>query len=213
MKHARSSAEWEIRDALVAHLRVQMPKARVVHELVCGSNRADVAAIEPDWIVLFEIKSERDVLARTAKQMETFRQAAHAAVLVAHIKWFDQKPYANGSPRLAWPADREYGTDIWCYPEQESNSYPLTYRWRLPARSYTQPHARLMLDMLHKAELIEECGRHRISTSARSTCHDMIEQMVWLMTGREICQAVCRQLRARHFPEADAAINYSAVPA
>lgn len=32
----------------------------------------------------------------------------------------------------------------------------------------------------------------------------MIADMVWNMTGREICEAVCRQLRQRVFVRADA---------
>lgn len=56
------------------------------------------------------------------------------------------------------------------------------YRWTLPRQSI----------------------RHRIVANSRTTCVEMVDQMAYLMTGREIAQAVCRQLRLRKFPEADA---------
>lgn len=203
-----SAAEREIRDAAVARLHADLPSARVIHELVVGSNRADLAAVTRDRIVLFEIKSERDTLNRLEKQMQAFGRAAHATVLVAHQRWFDHAPCHDGAPRMAWPASKRVGDAIWAYPEPELGSTVMAfqYRWTLPRPSLQQPHAAAMLGLLWHAELMSECDRHRISCGPRTNMSSMIDQMAWLMTGREIAEAVCRQLRARPFPEADAPI-------
>lgn len=203
-----SPAEREIRVAVVARLHADLPMARVIHELVCGSNRADLAAVTRDRIVLFEIKSERDTLDRCERQMWTFGEAAHDAVLVAHQRWFDHTPYHDGAPRMAWPETKRVGDAIWAYPEPDLGSTVMAYqyRWTLPRPSLRQPRAATMLGLLWRAELLAECGRHRISCGPRTNMDSMIEQMAWLMTGREIAEAVCRQLRARPFPEADAPI-------
>ncbi|HEY0920616.1 hypothetical protein [Devosia sp.] len=90
MKHSRSSAEVEIRDAVVARLRELRPDARIVHELNVdeGMNRVDVAAIGRDRIVFVEIKSERDKPHRLARQLHAFGPCCHALILAAHEKWF-----------------------------------------------------------------------------------------------------------------------------
>jgi hypothetical protein len=64
-------------------------------------------------------------------------------------------------------------------------------------------HSADLLKMLWATELQSECYRHRIATTARSTRFTMIREMALMMTGREVAQAVCRQLRARTFAEAD----------
>lgn len=200
-----SPAEREIRVAVVARIRRDLPRARVVHELVCGSSRADLAAVEPDRVVLFEIKSERDTLDRLENQMKAFIAASHVTVLVAHDCWFDRSRYNDGSERVVWPHPFR-GSEIWCYPEQAPTNIGSGYRWNLPRPTLRQPAARKLLGLLWRQELIAECNRHRISTARRPTMDVMIDDMAWLMTGQEIVKAVCRQLRTRPFPEADAPI-------
>ncbi len=91
MKHTRSSAEVEIRDAVVARLRELLPSARIVHEFNVdeGMNRVDVAAIGRDRMVFVEIKSERDKPHRLARQLHAFGPRCHALILTAHEKWFE----------------------------------------------------------------------------------------------------------------------------
>lgn len=202
-----SAAERLIRDAVADSLRRQLPQARIVHELVCGSRRADLAAVERDRLLLVEIKSEKDDLTRCDAQMRAFAECGHAALLAAHEKWFDRTPYSNGLLRLAWPSDRVRHDHIWCCPEPPPGDPGSMYRWTLPRPTLHQPRAATILDLLWRAELMDECARHRVSCSPRSNRDDLITQMAWLMTGREIAQAVCRQLRARSFPEADPAIH------
>jgi hypothetical protein len=202
---AGSASERAIRDAVAAFLRRELPTARIVHELVCGGSRADLAAIERERVLLFEVKSEKDVLTRLPTQLRDFTGSAHGVVLVAHEKWFDKTPYNNGSPRLAWPHRADWRHDVWVYPETTPDPYR-SYQWRLPRRTLAQPHAAALLCLLWKAELLAEAERHRIAVSGRSRVPDIIELMAWHMTGAEIARAACRQLRARPFPEADAPI-------
>ena len=60
----RSSEELEIRAAVETWGRAKWPGSRVVHELVTGSCRIDMAFIQSDHIAGVEIKSSRDRLAR-----------------------------------------------------------------------------------------------------------------------------------------------------
>ncbi len=199
---AGSASERAIRDAVAERLRRDMPQARIIHELVCGGSRADLAAVERERVLLFEVKSEKDVLARLPTQLRDFTGSAHGVVLVAHEKWFDKTPYNNGSARLAWPHRADWRHSVWVYPEATPDPYG-SYQWRLPRPSLAQPHAAALLCLLWKAELLAEAARHRISVTARSRMPDIVEMMAWHMTGAEIARAVCRQLRARQFPEAD----------
>lgn len=77
MKHTRSSAEVEIRDAVVSRFRQLWPDARIIHEMNVehGSSRADVVAVQPDRLWICEIKSERDTLTRLAGQIADFAEA------------------------------------------------------------------------------------------------------------------------------------------
>lgn len=202
---AGSASERAIRDAVASHIRRELPKARIIHELVCGGSRADLAAVDHQRVLLFEVKSEKDVLARLPTQMRDFVGVGHGVVLVAHERWFDRTPYNNGAPRLAWEHESDWRCNVWAYPEATADEHR-RYQWRLPTFSMTQPRAALLLGLLWKSELLEEAARHRIAVTSRSRCPDIIDLMAWLMTGREIAQAVCRQLRARSFPEADAPI-------
>lgn len=203
---AGSASERAIRDAVCAHLRSELPKARIIHELVAGWCRADLAVVEPQRLLLIEIKSEKDVLDRLDTQMRTFEKSSHGAILVAHERWFDREPYSNGAPRIAWAHKNSgwVGCGIWAYPAPVIGH---GYRWRLPNVSLRQPRAYDFLSLLWRDELIAEAARHRIAVPRRARVSDIVDLMSWMMTGREIAQAVCRQLRARAFPEADAPIT------
>lgn len=199
-----SAAEREIRDTLVAWLHRELPEARIIHELKCGGRRADLAAVEREQIWLFEIKSERDTLDRLGEQVKAFLSAAHYTIVVAHERWFDCTPYGNGMPRLAWPHDTGGRHETWCYPDPDAAKSPYgLYRWRLPTRTLRQPRAWNLLELLWRTELQCECERHGIPVRSRDALPRLMERMAWRMTGEQIARAVCRQLRARSFPEAD----------
>lgn len=198
-----------MRDAVADSLRRRLPNARIIHELVCGQRRADLAAVEPERLTLIELKSEKDKLDRCEGQMDTFRECGHHAILVAHQKWFDSKPYTDGSARFVWPGSN-VGYSVWAYPEPPLNTERSWYIWKLDERErlqITQPYARAFLGLLWRIELEVECCRHGINAGPRSNMKWMIDQMAYRMTGKEIARAVCRQLRLRPFPEADPPIR------
>lgn len=206
-----SAAEREIRDYAAGRLREMLPDARIIHELVVGGCRADLAAVQPNRVTLVEIKSERDTLKRLPEQVRQFARAAHDVVVIAHERWWDKTPYSNGNPRFVPSAELASGCDgssaeTWSYPEV-ADRY-LYGRWYLsPCRfEQPQPHARRLLEMCWRPELLAEAVRHRIAASSRATMPWLIREMTWHMTGREIVEAVCRQLRQRAFPEADAPV-------
>ncbi|MBO9724286.1 MAG: hypothetical protein J7530_07925 [Novosphingobium sp.] len=72
--------------------------------------------------------------------------------------------------------------------------------------THAEPHAAWLLEICWREELLTECRRPRIAATGRTNIPTMIRDMSLLMTGREIAQAVCRQLRMRSFPEADAPV-------
>lgn len=206
---AGSQAERDIRDAVVDHLRASLPGARIVHELVVGQCRADIAAIEPECLTLVEIKSKKDTLDRLKRQVEEFEPACHRFIVVADQRWFEEFDYRNGQGRGYRPGD---GLDCvpigsaWRWPKAERGQFLYDWGWQLPRRTEWEPHAAKLLALLWKYELIAEAGKHGVAANTRSTIGTLIRDMTWMMTGREIAHAVCRQLRARHFPEADAPI-------
>lgn len=214
-----SADEEEIRIAVVARLRELMPSARIVHELNVagqGTNRIDVAAIGTQAIVGVEIKSRKDTLKRLGEQWDAFTKCCHFVVVAAHEKHFIehreplQRADVPSQLRLNHPAfaDSWYRQrHVWRFPCPADGRYPVDKHWTFdPLRDVRrQPKASAMLDMLWADELRAECARHGLSASTRRTRPDMIADMVWMMTGREIVQAVCRQLRERGFARADRA--------
>jgi len=203
---AGSSDERAIRDAVHDWLRVNCPQARVIHELVVGGCRADLAAVETERVVLFEIKSRKDKLERLPEQVRQFSRAAHETVVVADERWFDRTPYTNGADRFVPSAALQAGADhcpIWAYPETRGRRMYGAWSFNRWSFERPQPHAARLLELLWKEELLRECFRHQISATSRTTCPVMIRDMAWHMSGKEIARAVCRQLRQRSFPEAD----------
>lgn len=214
MKHTRSGAETEIREPVVDRLRVLLPGCRIVHEMNVagqGSRRVDVAAVQKDYLVTVEIKSEKDMLKRLPEQYEAFSKCSHNTIVVAHEKHFVEVEKKWGGTDIVLDCNgfsnaitRDH---VWQYPRPEKTDRPwLDYLWTLSRFSEPrepEPRAFNFLDMLWRDELHFECNFNRISANTRSTKPQMIRDMIWQMTGKEICHAVCRQLRGREFAEAD----------
>jgi len=206
-----SAAEREIRDAVAGHIRrmggvAGVQGARVVHELVMGERRVDLAAVGRDRLVVFEIKSERDTLSRLAGQVAAFQQAAHQVVVVAHRKWFEEYEYGlRPTEDLAGVMNGPRRPELWCHPAPTIEEFGanLNYAWRMPRPEMAQPRAWDLLSLLWRAELVDEATRNRVAHGRRAPIREIVGQMAWHMTGREIAEAVCRQLRRRPFPEAD----------
>lgn len=227
---AGSADEREIRDAVVARLRVLRPAARIIHELNCatwGPNRADVVAVSPQDIVAVEIKSKKDKLDRLQAQWDSFSKCFHHVIVAAHDKHFrdyrskdrrDDIPaerhlnhpifvHDDGRPRNEW----RHRYQVWPYPIPEKGRYgeaPWTigHLDRHGTNLRVQPRSYDLLDLLWADELRAECSRHHIDSSRRRTREMMILDMAWNLTGKQIVEAVCGQLRLRSFAEADAPV-------
>lgn len=212
---AGSEAEREIREAVVAKLRRALPQARIIHELNVagqGSRRIDLAAVTRDMIYGVEIKSEKDTLARLKGQMKAFQACCHHVIVVAHKKFFCDKPYDNGQPRFVWPHEPHI-SNLWCYPEPPQDATWGTgsqYRWSVPTPRIYQPYARYILHMLWADELTDVAARLRIGIAPRANMGVKIDQIAYHTTGKEIAEAVCHQLRTRQFAEADEPIQEAA---
>lgn len=223
----RSADEQEIRDAVVACLRQHLPDVRIIHELNVaghGSNRIDVAAVTPQAIVAVEIKSKKDTLSRLADQWKAFNAACHRVYIAAHEKHFREHREKNWSDDHPsdWTLDHPLFADkwhsmrnVWRYPAPDETREPMWRRtWRVePKELLRQPRAVDLLGLLWAAELRDECARHRLAAGSRRVMGEMVQDMAWNMTGREIAEAVCRQLRKRHFMEADQPIAEKEVAA
>ncbi|MES0071884.1 hypothetical protein [Mesorhizobium sp. M0058] len=211
MKHSRSTAEVEIRDAVVKRFRELWPDARIVHEMNVehGGSRADVVAVQPDRIWICEIKSERDKLDRLAGQLRDFGPASHGIIVAAHEKWSRDRGWIeHGGGRKSKVrtlleeamVGRERGpTAVWDYPEPVLTS---GRAWRPPGwRSVPWYHRMIML--LWSEEIRAVAAEHRVAHTKRTGGFDLSLELGRLLTGREIEAAVCKHLRARTFSEAD----------
>lgn len=210
-----SSAELEMRAVVTAYLREKKPEAVILNELQVGGCRADLAMIEPRRVTLFELKSERDKLDRAPEQLRAFCAHAHETVLVADARFFDRSPYADGRPRCAWQHDFAKGCLVWHYPQPSEDSEITNggmYLWKFEyVRSHqTEPMATTFLHLLWRDEMIAEAKRHNVPFKHKMAMWDISRAMAWHMTGREICEAVCRQLanRGRWYERADPTETY-----
>lgn len=224
---AGSSAELAIRDAVVPRLRQLFPEGRIVHELNTrgqGSSRIDLASISEDKVIAVEIKSEKDKLDRLGHQINDFTRCSDWLIVAAHRKHFADYREAGWRQDVPTRLQLNHDTakvlhrcsvdgDVWCFPDTDDERVDGRFSsdgvWPV-ARAYYGlrfgPAPADLLNMLWADELRSECARHGISAGSRRTIIEMIVDMCAVMTGRDIRRAVCRQLRARPFSEADDAV-------
>ena len=197
-----------MRDAAVAFFHREAPNARVIHELNVGGCRADLAVVDSTRIFLVEIKSSKDTLSRLERQVKTFGKAAHETIVIADAKWWTKVERGYHVPVLEphadlYPARYRDHHQLWHFPV-----FPQPYgqyEWSIPKLSIGQPHARPMLEMLWKQELLDAARKAGVVTKSRWAMRDIIDAMVWAMTGEALARAACAALRARPFAEADPA--------
>lgn len=202
-----SQSERDIRDAVVARARQLWPGARIIHELNVehGSTRADVAAVTPDQLILFEIKSERDKLHRLSAQLRSFGPVAHAVIVAAHEKWCGGSTLPNGDvgPIIGFAGHGE----LWRYPEPEGK-FGLRY-WHEP-HTFHRPWAHRMLRLLWTDELRHVAAESGVKTTGTTPGYKLADQLALHLPGRDVELAVCRALRQRQFAEADAPVEVAA---
>lgn len=217
----RSTAEQEIRDAVVSRLRERRPGARICHEVNCGiwgPNRMDLIAVSKDEIIAVEIKSERDTLKRAVKQLGSMGTVAHWSVLALHEVHLVEKPTNEWAAHYGKMDGQHYLRDIpeqasgsisWVYPERERSAHGYDYNtglWRMPEHRMGSALPSSALHLLWRDELAWLCDHLRVSRGKRANMTDMTRALWWHATGRELTEGICAALRRRKFAEADAAI-------
>jgi hypothetical protein len=223
----RSPAEGEIREAVVAHLRARRPSARIIHEINAVNMRAarptriDVLAVDREEIVAVEIKSARDKLDRLPAQMEAMQSVAHHAIAALHEKFLVECPTNEHAAHyerdgayylMALPSEpaRLHRASAWVYPLRARAlrpDYDCLARWDLSAATCMTPLPEAALDMLWREELADLCSRLKVATGRRSTRTDMMRELRWQCSGKEITRGICAALRARECVEADPPIR------
>ncbi len=218
----RSSAEAEIRDAVVARIRKQRPGARIIHEInvsTYGPNRIDVLAVDRAEIIAVEIKSAKDKLDRLPAQIAAMRGAAHRVVAAIHEKFLVEQvtnEFAAHEERdgqfflKAIPHGINRHAEVWVYPEKRramrsavEGGHDSIASWRFPPETLEQMLPENALDLLWREELYELCGAFRVSASRRTNMTEMAAALRWRCTGKELTRGICAMLRARRCVEAD----------
>jgi hypothetical protein len=211
---AGSSVEREIRNTVIDKVRQFRPGSRIIHELNTagtGSPRADLAVVGPAEILLFEIKSERDVLKRLEHQWKAFNACSHQTFLVLDRKFFIEKEYANGAGVRYEPTEflssvftsPQIRNNVWTYPEPKKNANKyMDQTWKFKSL-YDTPCTRAMLNLLWRAELVELCQKLSLPYMSRDNMAKLTERLILGATGRQITEGVCQSLRTRKFAEAD----------
>jgi len=215
----RSSAEYEIREAVVQRLRDEFPSGRIIHELNCeqGRNRIDVACVTPSLIISVEIKSEKDTLKRLADQVRSFQSCSHFVIVAAHEIFFEEFTYNNGLPGFRPNTELFKGSEqsqLWLYPRPDE-VLKNRYQWRaLDIRRAALIDTRALMRLMWADELrmtVRNAGI-QITGIARAS-KDHLTKVLWSqLTGAEITAATCRYLRAREFAEADPRIGLEPAP-
>lgn len=218
----RSSAEQEIRDAVIARLRSIRPEARICHEVNIdyGSNRADLMAVSPCEIIAVEIKSAKDKMDRAPAQITAMHRVAHHVVIAihdrhlverctnefaAHYCKLDGKHYLREAP----PETR--GATVWVHPEPSTDNacgWNEVGPWRDLPQLCERALPSTALDLLWRDELAWLCDALRVSRARNSRMDQMHNALRWYANGRELTRGICAALRARKFAEADPAIDY-----
>lgn len=210
--------EKEMRLSVIDKLRAYRPESRIIHELNTagtGSPRADLACVGKSEILLFEIKSEKDVLKRLVKQWDAFSACSHQTYLVLDKKFFTITQLPNRvRPVIVEPEEfknlKGYTThkNLWYYPEPKKTDFSWDHTWKIEPRKFSQdsfptPNPRHMLQLLWREELLEVCRDTALPFIAKDNMMKLVERMVLGLTGRTIVEQVCRMLRKRRFAVAD----------
>lgn len=216
----RSTAEQEIRDAVVARFRAIRPSARICHEVNCGvwgPNRMDLMAVDVSEIIAVEIKSERDTIKRGPKQLEAMAGVAHHSIIALHEVHLVEHETNEWAASYSKADRKYYRRDVpdslrsaipWVYPEYDRgvNYSGDVGMWRHPPSRMEHALPSSALHLLWRDELAALCDQLRVSRGKRSNMQEMVRALWWHATGKELKRGICAALRRRQFAEADAAI-------
>lgn len=213
----RSSAEGEVREAVVARLRQIRPNARIIHEInvTAFGNRVDVMAVDRAEIIAVEIKSAKDKLDRLKDQVAAMQRCSHHAIAALHEKFLIEtvtNPQAadyerDGVHYLGSHPDGAPFGKTWIYPERPRGRYS-NGTWREPDASLQKPLPAAAIDMLWRVELLRMCEMFGVSAGRRPVMETMVNALRWQLSGRDLTLGICAALRARACIEADPAIEW-----
>lgn len=210
---AGSAAEERLRLKAVEALRRARPGARIAHELNMagsGSIRLDLAAVDLEHLILVEIKSERDKLDRLKDQLRAAQDVANEVWLVITVR-HAEKIIAAANFITGRVADAELyellgRTKVLI--ENTAGELQILTRgsgdWPMdgpPQGLFPDPRA--LWAVLWANEMRAELSAWGCSSSMAPMTRFAVDSL----TGRQIRQAVCRQLRARPFARADAPVG------
>jgi hypothetical protein len=181
-----SLAEARIRDKTEALLRREWPEARIVHEFDLGGVRLDLAAITPERLILAEIKSENDTLARLDRQMKVALRVGGPVIVCHAARW-------RGKVHDAVSSHDRYRIE---WLEEGDNELTLPYPMRL-APSHDRYCNRSLMWLLLKTELFPLAKP--FGAKAKHTVHDLQNIVHENLNGREIRLGALAALRARPF--------------
>jgi len=204
----RSEAEAEIRGPVVEHLRQMIPNCRIIHEInACGfGNRIDVLAVGLSEIAAVEIKSEKDKLDRLPDQIKAMQGVAHRVYAAIHEKFLTQSHHSDD----VYPPEQASRAIVWVYPKAERKGHvECRTDWKVcgwnDRRKSCLPDA--AIHILWREELQAICRALGVPRAGSLVMEDAIDAIRWQMTGEQITREICRALRARQCPEADAPIS------
>lgn len=213
----RSTCEAEIRDAVVARLRLIRPRHRIIHEIqnACnGPNRLDVIAVGLSEIIAVEVKSKKDKIDRLPAQIAAMRGMSHHVIAAIHEKFLVPPKWESNVPCVTAPPQAR-GATVWAYPvagADQGRSYGCA-AWEDPRQAVMQCLPQGALDMLWADELYQLCASFGIGVTRRHTRPQMINVLRWQISGGALTRGVCAALRRRTCIEADPEIDDVAVRA
>jgi hypothetical protein len=181
----RSAEELQLRVAAAAWGRQRLPGCRVIHELVCGERRADLAFVGEKDLIGVEIKSSRDRLDRLEEQLKEYSRYFPEVWLFIAPKW------ARAAKALSW-ANIAVG-----HPDRVEVLRPS--KAKRPYRD--ELVTARMLEWLWVEEAARIANRTQVIpgpvNNRRYPTANVRKLLARLLTGNEIIREVCRELRAR----------------
>lgn len=204
----RSSAEGEVREAVVAHIRTIRPNARIIHEINCssyGPNRIDVLAVSPTDILAVEIKSKKDKLDRLPAQIVSMRACASHVYAALHEKFLVPLGRAEHGMGVTAP-EQASGAMVWVFPRIDRKGHvECRYEW-IERDRWTKPKLCLppgAIHLLWREELQSICSSLGVTGVSKLNMPEAIDVITWSLTGEQITRTICATLRARRCVEAD----------
>jgi hypothetical protein len=181
----RSSEELQLRVAATEWGRKRLPGCRVIHELVCGERRADMAIVGEKDLIGIEIKSSRDKLDRLDEQLKEYGRYFPEVWLFIAPKWIGAARKLSG---VNVAVVRDGRVEVLRPPKARK-----PYRDELVTAR--------MLEWLWVEEAARIASRTQVipgpSVSTRYPTANVRKLLARLLTGNEIIREVCRELRAR----------------